>query len=110
MGTITFLGVHISEDLTWSYSTDQLIKKDQQQLYFLRKLRGPPNILTNFYRYTIESMLPNRLTVWYDNSTVQDHQSHQDSKERALTIDRGVTQAQIIYPVYPDSMAGGTAV
>ena len=46
--------------------------------------------------------------MWYDNSTVQDHQSHQDSKERALTIDRGVTQAQIIYPVYPDSLAGGT--
>ena len=56
VGTIKFLGVHISEDLTWSYSTDQLIKKDQQQLYFLRKLRGPSSILPNFYRCTIESM------------------------------------------------------
>ena len=27
-----------------------------------------------------------------------------------LTLDRGVTQAHIIYSVYPDSQAGGTAV
>ncbi|XP_078260746.1 glutamate-rich protein 2 [Rhinoraja longicauda] len=34
-----FLGVHISEDLTWTQHTDVIINKAHQRLYFLRRLR-----------------------------------------------------------------------
>lgn len=62
-----FLGVHISEDLSWTTNTASLAKKAQQRLYFLRKLkwaRAPPPILTTFYRGTIESILSSCITVW----------------------------------------------
>ncbi len=34
-----FLGVHISDDLSWTTNTASLAKKALQRLYFLRKLR-----------------------------------------------------------------------
>ena len=37
VSSFKYLG--ISEDLTWSLSTTQLVKRAQQQLYFLRRLR-----------------------------------------------------------------------
>ncbi|KAI4871603.1 hypothetical protein NFI96_006466 [Prochilodus magdalenae] len=55
-----FLGVHITENLTWSLNTSTIAKKAQQCLYFLRRLRKshlPPPILTMFYRGTVESIL-----------------------------------------------------
>lgn len=36
---VKFLGIHISDDLTWTCTTTQLVKKAQQQLHFLRGLR-----------------------------------------------------------------------
>ncbi len=54
-----FLGVHITEDLTWTTNTMSLPKKAQQGLHFLRRLKRaslPPPILNTFYRGTIESM------------------------------------------------------
>ena len=39
VSTFKYQGVHISEDLTWTVSTTQLVKKAQQRLYFLWGLR-----------------------------------------------------------------------
>ncbi len=67
-----FLGVHITEDLTWTTSTMSLSKKAQQRLHFLRRLKRaslPPPILTTFYRGTIESVLTSCITVWYGEKT-----------------------------------------
>ncbi len=63
-----FLGVHITEDLSWTNNTAALTKKAQQHLYFLRKLRrarAPTPIMCTFYRGTIESILTSCITVWY---------------------------------------------
>ncbi len=63
-----FLGVHITEDLTWTNNSAALAKKAQQHLYFLRKLRrarAPASIMCTFYRGTIESILTSCITVWY---------------------------------------------
>ncbi len=63
-----FLGVHITEDLSWTNNTAALAKKLQQRLYFLRKLRrarAPTPIMCTFYRGTIESILTSCITVWY---------------------------------------------
>ncbi len=63
-----FLGVHITEDLSWTNNTTALAKKVQQRLYFLRKLRRAralASIMCTFYRGTIESILTSCITVWY---------------------------------------------
>uniref|UniRef100_A0A9J8D6D0 Reverse transcriptase domain-containing protein n=1 Tax=Cyprinus carpio carpio TaxID=630221 RepID=A0A9J8D6D0_CYPCA len=63
-----FLGVHITEDLSWTDNIAALAKKAQQRLYFLRKLRrarAPAPIMCTFYRGTIESILTSCINVWY---------------------------------------------
>ncbi len=61
-----FLGVHITEDLSWTNNTAALAKKAQQRLYFLRKLRrARASFMCTFYRGTIESILTSCITVWY---------------------------------------------
>ncbi|XP_030283175.1 uncharacterized protein LOC115587475 [Sparus aurata] len=58
--SFTFLGVHISEDLSWTLNTSTLTRKIHQRLFFLKRLKKihlSPQILVNFYRCTIESIL-----------------------------------------------------
>ncbi|KAK1788592.1 hypothetical protein P4O66_002668 [Electrophorus voltai] len=75
-----YLGVHISQDLSWSRHTNSLAKKARQRLYHLRRLRDfrlPSKVLRNFYTCTIESILTGNITVWLGNSTKQDRQALQ---------------------------------
>ncbi|KAK1802734.1 hypothetical protein P4O66_021276, partial [Electrophorus voltai] len=75
-----YLGVHISQDLSWSCHTNSLAKKARQCLYHLRRLRDfrlPSKVLWNFYTCTIESILTGNITVWFGNSTKQDRQALQ---------------------------------
>ncbi|KAK1801512.1 hypothetical protein P4O66_004574 [Electrophorus voltai] len=75
-----YLGVHISQDLSWSHHTSSLAKKARQRLYHLRRLRDfrlPSKVLRNFYTCTIESILTGNITVWFGNSTKQDRQALQ---------------------------------
>ncbi|XP_060799547.1 olfactory receptor 51I2-like [Neoarius graeffei] len=61
-----FLGVHITDDLTWTTNTTSLVKKAQQRLHFLCRMRRadlPPSALTTFYRGAIESILTSSLGV-----------------------------------------------
>ncbi|KAK3564182.1 hypothetical protein QTP86_011022 [Hemibagrus guttatus] len=39
VSSFKFLGVHISEDLCWHLNTSTLVRKAQQPLYFLRRLK-----------------------------------------------------------------------
>ncbi len=67
-----FLGVHITEDLTWSAHTDAVLKKAHQRLFFLRRLKKfgtSPRILRSFYTCTVESILTGCITAWFGNST-----------------------------------------
>ncbi len=80
-----FLGVHITEDLTWTTNTMSVSKKAQQRLHFLRRLKRaslPPPILTTFYRGTIESVLTSCITVWYGNCCAADRKTLADSEHR----------------------------
>ena len=73
-----YLGVQISEDLTWSTHLDTVVKKAQQRLYHLRRLkrfRASQNVLKSFYSCTIESILTGNITAWYGNTTVQDRRA-----------------------------------
>ncbi len=72
---IKFLGIHISADLTWALNTSYLVKKAQQRLFFLRKLKQAglsSRLLINVYRSAIESILCYCITVWYASCTAQD--------------------------------------
>ncbi|KAL2102811.1 hypothetical protein ACEWY4_001979 [Coilia grayii] len=56
----TFLGVHITDDLTWTTNTTSLVKKAQTRLHFLRRVRRadlPTSAFTTFYRGVIDSIL-----------------------------------------------------
>lgn len=54
----SFKLLHISDELTWTLNTTQLVKKAQQRLYFLRRLRK-----FSFYSCIIESILTSCITV-----------------------------------------------
>ncbi len=72
VSSFKFLGVHITEDLTWSAHTDAVLKKAHQRLFFLRQLRKfgtSPRILRSFYTCTVESILTGCITAWFGNST-----------------------------------------
>ncbi|KAK1799191.1 hypothetical protein P4O66_007444, partial [Electrophorus voltai] len=84
-----YLGVHISQDLSWSLHTISLAKKARQRLYHLRRLRDfrlPSKVLRNFYTCTIESILTRNITVLFGNSTKQDRQALQSVVRSAERI------------------------
>lgn len=83
-----YLGVHISEDLTWKPHVTQLVKKSQQKLYFLRRFDMSSKILNNFYSCVIESVLTNCITVWYGSTTVMDRKRLQKVVKTAQKITR----------------------
>lgn len=76
VSSFKFLGVHISEDLTWSLNTSHLIKKAQKCLFHLRTLkrnRLPQKLLINFYNCTIKYVLTYGCTVWYSSCTAAEN-------------------------------------
>ncbi|KAK2899349.1 hypothetical protein Q8A73_012478 [Channa argus] len=84
-----FLGIHISEDLSWTINTSSLVKKAHQRLFFLRtlkKTRLSSDILVNFYRCAIESILTNCVTVWYGSCTVAERKALQRVVKTAQRI------------------------
>ncbi|KAK3541959.1 hypothetical protein QTP86_008150 [Hemibagrus guttatus] len=69
VSSFRFLGTHISEDLSWTINTSSLVKKAHQHLFYLNTLKKnylSSTILVNFYHCTIESILTNCITVWYN--------------------------------------------
>lgn len=70
-----FLGVHITDNLSWSIHTSSLVKKVKQHLHFLQRMSRaslPPPILLTFYRRTIESLLTSCISVWCGNCRAVD--------------------------------------
>ncbi|KAI3368381.1 hypothetical protein L3Q82_008082 [Scortum barcoo] len=76
VNSFRFLGVHISEDLTWTHHTDFITKSARQRLFFLlrrlqrlNRLNMDSRILCSFYRCTIERILTGCITAWYSSCT-----------------------------------------
>ncbi|XP_068506162.1 uncharacterized protein [Syngnathus scovelli] len=93
-----FLGVHISEDLSWSANTSSLAKKAQRRLYFLRKLRracAPQAVLSTFYRGTIESVLTSCIAVWGGNCSEQNLKALQRTVNTAGVWRRGLPATEV---------------
>jgi hypothetical protein len=65
-----FLGVHISNKLRWSKHTMLVVKRAQQNLFPLRRLKRlgmGPQILKMFYSCITESILTGCIATWYGN-------------------------------------------
>ena len=81
--TFKFLGSLISSNLTWDLNTDAITKRAQQRLYFLRQLKKfglSKDILTQFYRSVVESVLTFSICVWYGSTS----QQQKDRLERVV--------------------------
>ncbi len=73
VSSFKYLGVNISEDLTWTTHIQTQVKKARQRLYHLqhlRKCRVSPVILKTFYSGVIESALTQYILVWCLQYTV----------------------------------------
>ncbi|KAK6305728.1 hypothetical protein J4Q44_G00245080 [Coregonus suidteri] len=74
-----FLGVHITNELSWSKHTKTVVKRARQSLFPLRRLKRfgmGPQIL-KFYSCTIESILTGCITAWYGNCLASDRKALQ---------------------------------
>ena len=70
-----FLGVHITNELSWSKHTKTVGKRVRQNLFPLRRLKRfgmGLQILKRFYSCTIESILTGCITAWYGNCSASD--------------------------------------
>jgi len=75
-----YLGVHITEDLTWTTHINTLVRKAKQRLYHLRQLRKfrfSWRILQTFLTGAVESILTGRITAWFGNNSSQDRRALQ---------------------------------
>ncbi|KAI4874028.1 hypothetical protein NFI96_005710 [Prochilodus magdalenae] len=78
VSSVRFLGQHLTDDLSCLLHTNKAVRSACQRLFFLRRLRKfglPPDILTNFYRCTTESILMACITVWYGSCTAYDRKA-----------------------------------
>ncbi len=101
VSSFKFLGIHITEDLTWSAHTDAVLKKAHQRLFFLRRLRKfgtSPRILRSFYTCTVESILTSCIAAWFGNSTAGNRKTLQRVVRTARHIVGGeIPSLQDIY-------------
>ncbi|KAF7645238.1 hypothetical protein LDENG_00208050 [Lucifuga dentata] len=77
VSNVKFLGVHLADDLTSTINTTAVIKKAQQWLHPLRRLRKaglPTPHLTTFYQGTTESILTYSFTSWLGSCKAYEQQ------------------------------------
>ncbi|KAI4877369.1 hypothetical protein NFI96_009196, partial [Prochilodus magdalenae] len=75
-----YLGVHQSNNLTWSNNTSSLVRKAHQRLYFLRRWRRAglgSSVLTSFYRCVVESVVCSSINVWHGSCSAADRKALQ---------------------------------
>ena len=89
-----FLGVHITNKLTWSKHTKTVGKRAQQNLFPLRRLKRfgmAPQFLKRFYSCTIGNILMGCITAWYGNCSSSDRKERQ----RVVRMAQYITGAKL---------------
>ena len=87
--TFRFLGVQISDVLSWTDNITAVIKKAQQRLHLLRVLRKnnlDRKLLLAFYSSSIESPLTYCVSTWYGSCTKADRARLQRTVKAAQRI------------------------
>ena len=75
-----FLGVHITNTLSWSKHNKTVVKGAQQNQFPLRRLKifgMGPQILKKCYSCSIERILTGCITAWYGNCLASDRKALQ---------------------------------
>ncbi|CDQ65214.1 unnamed protein product [Oncorhynchus mykiss] len=75
-----FIGVHITNKLSWSNHAKTVVKRVQQNLFPLRRLKRlgmGPQILKKFYSCTTRHILTGCITAWYVNCSTSDRKALQ---------------------------------
>eukprot|EP00061_Rhincodon_typus_P005355 g24762.t1 len=110
VNSIKFLGVLMTDNLSWASHRDATVKKIQRHLFFLRQLRKfgmSTKSLINFYRCTIESILSGCITAWYGNCSTQDRKKLQ----KVVCTAQAITEANLpsMDSIYTARCRGKTA-
>ncbi len=80
VSSVKFLGVQITDSLTWTANIASLVKRAQQRLFCLRRMRRahfPSPILSTVYKGIIESILTSCISVWSGDCKASDWRSVQ---------------------------------
>ncbi len=80
VSSVKFLGVQITDSLTWTANITSLVKRAQQRLFCLRRMRRahfPSPILSTVYEGIIESILTSCISVWSGDCRASDWRSVQ---------------------------------
>ncbi len=104
VSSFKFLGVHITEDLTWSAHTDAVLKKAHKRFFFLRRLRKfgtSSRILKSFYTCTVESILTGCITAWFGTEPLATTKLSKGSCELPTTL------LEVSFPPSRTSTPGG---
>ncbi|KAI3365725.1 hypothetical protein L3Q82_000691 [Scortum barcoo] len=113
VSSFRYLGVHISDDLTWSKNTSCLIRKAHQRLYFLRRLRRAglgSSVLTSFYRCVVESVLSSCIIVWHGSCSAAEKKALQRVVKAAQrTVGRSLPTTTDMTSTPPDAGNGPPA-
>ena len=94
-----FLGIHITNKLSWSKHTKTIVKRARQYLFPLRRLKRfgiGPQILKKFHSCNIESILTGCITAWYGNCLASDRKALQ----RVVRTAQYITGAKL--PAFQD--------
>jgi hypothetical protein len=94
VASFKFLGVHITNKLTWSKHTKTVVKRERQNLFPLRRLKRfgmGPQILKRFYSCTIESILMECIIAWYGNCSA----SNRKALQRVVRMAQYITGAKL---------------
>jgi hypothetical protein len=93
-----FLGSTISSNLKLELNVVNIVKKAQQRLYFLRRLRSfglTTQVMLNFYRAVIESVLIFSITVWFTQKETL--RLNRVVKTASRIIGRDIPSLEILY-------------
>lgn len=75
VSSFKFLGVTVAEDLSWGSHIALAMRKAQQHLDYLRKLRSthiPRPLMVNFYNCAISRILTYGFLLWFTSCTKVD--------------------------------------
>ncbi|KAK2188224.1 hypothetical protein NP493_139g01016 [Ridgeia piscesae] len=96
-----FLCSTISSNLKWELNVVNIVKKAQQRLYLLRRLRSfglTSQVMLNFYRAVIEIVLLFSITVWFGSITQKETlRLNRVVKTASRIIGRELPSLEILY-------------
>ncbi len=101
VSSFKFLDLTATEKLSWGPHMASVIRKGQQRLFYLRKLKRaklPQRLLVNFYHCAISSVLTCSVLVWFSSCTKAEQLAVQRVRKTAGRIIG--TQLPDIYTVH----------